>query len=90
VRPDEFTPGTGSGYVVDSLRSARWVVPKANYEQVVRAAVALGHDTDTTACIAGGIAGLMRGIDDIPVRWRKALRGMEMIEPLLNGLLQSA
>ena len=90
VRPDEFTPGTGSGYVVDSLRSARWVVRKANYEQVVRAAVALGHDTDTTACIAGGIAGLMRGIDDIPVRWRKALRGMEMIEPLLHGLLQSA
>ena len=87
VRPDDFTPGTGSGYVVDSLRSARWALQEADYERTVRAAIALGHDTDTTACIAGGIAGIMRGAKDIPARWRKTLRGQEMVKPLLDGLL---
>jgi ADP-ribosyl-[dinitrogen reductase] hydrolase len=38
------------------LRSARDVVHSTtSYEQAVRAAVALGHDTDTTAAVAGGI-----------------------------------
>ncbi len=54
---------------------------------VVKKAVALGHDTDTTACVAGGIAGLRDGIEAIPPRWREALRGQEMVQPLLEGLL---
>jgi ADP-ribosylglycohydrolase len=41
---------TLSGYVLDSLLSARMVLQTGSYEQVVKAAVALGHDTDTTAC----------------------------------------
>ena len=89
LRPDDLTPGAGSGYVVDSLRSARWVLQEADYEQTVRAAIALGHDTDTTACIAGGIAGIMRGVKDIPARWRDTLRGQEMVHPLLDGLLKA-
>ncbi|MGI4789733.1 MAG: ADP-ribosylglycohydrolase family protein [Janthinobacterium lividum] len=87
VQPDILIPGTGSGYVIDSLRSARWVLEKTDYETVVRAAIALGHDTDTTACIAGGIAGLRGGLDDIPIRWREALRGQEMVKPLLDSLI---
>ena len=35
--------------------------PPGTFEQVVKAAVALGHDTDTTAAVAGGIAGLRDG-----------------------------
>ena len=90
VRPDDLSPGTGSGYVVDSLRSAHWIIEKQrdDYAQAVRAAVALGQDTDTTACITGGIAGLLCGANGIPERWRDALRGPALLAPLIGGLLQ--
>lgn len=55
------TGGGSGGHAVDALRSARQVVELGDYEAVVKAAVALGNDTDTTACIAGGIAGLRGG-----------------------------
>ena len=48
VRPDDFTSGNGSGYIVDSLRSTRWVMRENGFENVVKNAVALGNDTDTT------------------------------------------
>lgn len=81
---------SGSGYVVDSLRAAVWLMEnKKSYEDVVKSAVALGKDTDTTACIAGGIAGLIYGFEDIPSRWRENLRGRETVETLLTKLLES-
>jgi len=49
--------------------------------------IRLGHDTDTTACIAGGIAGLRFGLSGIPERWRLGLQGREVVEPLLQALL---
>jgi ADP-ribosylglycohydrolase len=58
-----------------------------NYELVVKHAISLDKDTDTTACIAGGIAGIRDGIDAIPDRWRKQLRGQEILQPLLDRLL---
>lgn len=87
LRPDEPAIGQGSGYVVDSLRSALWASSLPTYEQVVRAAIGLGRDTDTTACIAGGVAGLREGISAIPERWRTGLRGGGLYRPLLDRLL---
>lgn len=58
----------GSGYVVDSLWSARSACRESTCAGVVKAAVALGNDTDTTACIAGGLAGVHFGFDAIPLR----------------------
>jgi ADP-ribosylglycohydrolase len=87
VRPDEPLQGKGSGYVVDCLHSAYWAVQAGSYEQVVKAAVALGHDTDTTACVAGGIAGIRDGVGAIPRRWREQLAGRELVEPLRQRLL---
>ena len=78
----------GSGYVVDSLRAARWLCEKESYEEIVKSAVALGNDTDTTACIAGGIAGLKFGVSTIPKRWRENLRGKEIFDPILERLLE--
>ncbi len=78
----------GSGYVLDTLHSARWALDQGEgYEAVVKLAISLGHDTDTTACVAGGLAGILYGKQAIPMRWRQALRGQELIEPLLAGLL---
>ncbi len=79
----------GSGYVVDSLRASVWLDEKKSYEEIVKSAIALGDDTDTTACIAGGIAGLKFGIDGIPKRWIDNLRGKDIYEPLLEKLIIS-
>jgi len=89
VRPDELRQGTGGGYVLDCLRSARWAVEQGSYEQVVKAAIGLGDDTDTTACVAGGLAGVRDGIGAIPERWRKNLRGQELVRPLMERLWQA-
>lgn len=77
----------GSGYVLDCLWSAREAIERTgNYEACVRQAILFGHDTDTTAAVAGGIAGLKYGRDGIPSRWLGALRGQEQLLPLLNTL----
>lgn len=81
----EQAPG-GSGFVLDSLFSARHALAAGSYEAVVKTAIALGEDTDTTACVAGGLAGLRDGVEAIPGRWRDALRGQELLAPLLAGL----
>ncbi|RKH11432.1 ADP-ribosylglycohydrolase family protein [Corallococcus sp. CA053C] len=90
IRPEDLTPGQGTGYVVDCLRSARDCVEKGRtYEEVVKAAIRLGRDTDTTAAVAGGIAGLVHGLKGIPDRWRSMLRGEELVAPLLQRLLKA-
>lgn len=85
-----FTAVGGTGYVVDALHSARVAVDAGPYEVAVRRAIAFGEDTDTTACIAGGIAGLRDGVGAIPARWLRALRGREIVDPLLDRLVTHA
>jgi ADP-ribosyl-[dinitrogen reductase] hydrolase len=83
----EREPG-GSGYVVDSLASARAACEGRSYEEIVQAAVAFGNDTDTTACIAGGIAGIRHGKAGIPSGWISLLRGRDILDPLLEEIAQ--
>lgn len=71
----------GSGYVIDSLWFARCACEEATYAGVVKAAVALGNDMDTTACIAGGLAGVNFGFEAIPLRWTDVLRGRYIVKP---------
>ena len=37
-----------------------------NYKDTLLQAVNLGYDTDTTACIVGGLAGIYYGYEEIP------------------------
>ncbi len=90
IRPEAEATCSGSGYVVDSLRSAELVCRQGSYKAVVREAIRLGNDTDTTACIAGGIAGLRFGVGAIPTRWRERLRGQEIFTELLDALVTHA
>jgi len=87
IRPDELEKGTGSGYVVDCLKSARYALQQTTYQDVIKTAIAFGRDTDTTACVAGGIAGLYFGFDSIPESWLAQLRAKDLVEPLLVKLL---
>lgn len=89
LRPDEpgIWRGNGSGYVVDSLRSAFMVLHEADsYEETVKRAVALGDDTDTTACVAGGLAGILYGYDGIPQHWLGALRQKSDVDALFSRM----
>jgi len=80
----------GSGYVLNSLWSARIAMDESNYAAVVRTAVSFGNDTDTTACIAGGLAGIREGFHAIPEVWCRSLRGRSVYQPLLDRLLAGA
>ncbi|MBO9539715.1 ADP-ribosylglycohydrolase family protein [bacterium] len=73
----------GTGYVVESLEAALWAFDRAeSFEDTVLLAVNLGHDADTTAAIAGQLAGAYYGVEAIPSRWRDRLAMREVIERL--------
>lgn len=75
----------GSGYVVEAFEAAVWSLLQAdNYKDAILVAVNLGDDTDTTAAIAGGLAGLYYGYDAIPEEWRKSIIQKDWIEELCD------
>ena len=70
-----------SGYVVDTLEAALWCLAVTdNYRDCILKAVNLGEDTDTTACVAGGLAGIMYGLEGIPAEWVEGLRGKDLLD----------
>ncbi|MDU1892953.1 MAG: ADP-ribosylglycohydrolase family protein [Dysgonomonas sp.] len=76
-----------SGYVVHSLEASIWCLMKAeSYEEAVLKAVNLGKDTDTTAAIAGGLAGMYYGFEAIPQKWIDQLARKVDIFDLCNRL----
>lgn len=74
-----------SGYVVDTLEAAIWCLLNTNnYKDCVLKAVNLGGDTDTVAAIAGGLAGLYYGYENIPEEWINILPKKDWIIGLCN------
>lgn len=66
---------TNSGYVVNSLWSALWAVDRStSLSDTLRNVVTVGRDTDTVACIAGGLAALVFGWDEPAHEWRRQMR----------------
>jgi ADP-ribosylglycohydrolase len=53
-------------------------------------AVNLGEDTDSTAAVAGGLAGIAWGLDSIPAEWVDALARIEDICALAVRLAAAA
>ena len=83
--PERNNP-QGTGYVVDTFWSALQAMESDNYRDVIRRAIALGNDTDTTACVAGGLAGLRFGYDHLPKDWLIRLQGRDLVERLFSPL----
>lgn len=83
---EESSIRSGS-YVVESLEAALWCLLRTeSYRDCVLRCVNLGYDTDSTAAIAGGLAGLYYGYSAIPREWLSLLAGKEIIEDCVQGL----
>ena len=80
----------GRGYVVPSLQAALWcLLNNDSYKETALEAVNLGEDTDTTAAIAGGLAGIYYGYDDIPAHWLEQIAKFEYINELIENFDES-
>ncbi len=79
----------GRGSVWDAFWSA-WdaFAGASTYQDTIERAIAYGNDTDTTAAIAGGLAGIYWGIDGIPQTWLDGMRGHDVADPLVERLLE--
>lgn len=65
---------SSSGYVVDTLECALWILLNSNsYEETIIASTNIGNDTDTIGAIAGSMAGIIYGINSIPGSWLDTL-----------------
>lgn len=62
------------GYVVHTLEASVWcLLNHDNFKDTILAAVNLGDDTDTTGAVAGGLAGIVYGLDGIAKDWVEVL-----------------
>lgn len=77
----------GTGYVVDALEAALWAVAGArDFRDAILRAANLGDDADTTAAIAGQLAGARWGVSAIPPHWRAAITDGERIRAIAGRL----
>lgn len=68
--PERSSDDFGSGYVIDTLNIVRDCIEHTtSFKEAVSRAILYGGDTDTTACVVGGIAALVFGLEDVPQEW---------------------
>lgn len=80
IREVPWSDLRSGGYVIEVLESSIWFLLKEeSYEKTILGIINLGHDTDTSAAIVGGLAGLYYGSDNIPEYWIVSLAKMEEI-----------
>lgn len=77
-----------SGYVAHSLEAALWATGRtAQYDRAVLHAANLGQDADTTAAIAGQLAGALAGESGIRVDWLAKLAWRDRLTAAADLLL---
>jgi ADP-ribosyl-[dinitrogen reductase] hydrolase len=80
----------GSGYVVHALQAAVWAVAHTtDFRSAVLLAANLGEDADTTAAVAGQLAGAIYGASGIPAAWLDALAWRERLEQAAASLFDA-
>jgi ADP-ribosylglycohydrolase len=78
--PDPHQQDFGSGYVIDTLNIVfDCIMHATTFAEAVKRAILYGGDTDTNACVVGGIAALVFGLEDLPREW------MDFIQPSLEN-----
>jgi ADP-ribosyl-[dinitrogen reductase] hydrolase len=81
-----------SGFVVDTMRWVLyWLLTSESFLDVIIGAANEGYDTDTVGAIAGGLAGLAYGFDELPREYTEVLLVKNELDELsikLFGLLE--
>ncbi len=79
VLAEDWTPVSATesnGAVWPTLGQAVWALRNGrDFAEVLRLVIDLGGDTDTVACVAGGLAGAVFGMGGIPSRWASVVHG---------------
>jgi ADP-ribosyl-[dinitrogen reductase] hydrolase len=89
----DWTPASeteGNGAVWPTLGTAVWALRNGwSFEETMRRIIDIGGDTDTIACVAGGLLGAVQGIQAIPSRWTTPLNGeLPGNAPVATGLTE--
>jgi ADP-ribosylglycohydrolase len=83
IRETKIEDLKSGGYVIEVLESSIWFfLNKESYEETILSIINIGHDTDTSAAIAGGLAGIYYGQKGIPEYWIASIARMEDIMEL--------
>lgn len=78
------------GYVMNTLKASMYCfLTTDNYTDATLMAVNLGNDSDTTAAVTGGLAGLYYGFDSIPEKWRNEVKKSKNIKDLCDRLTEA-
>lgn len=87
IRATKIEDLKSGGYVIEVLESSIWFfLNKNSYEETILSIINIGHDTDTSAAIAGGLAGIYYGQKGIPEDWVTSIARLEDIINLGNKL----
>jgi ADP-ribosylglycohydrolase len=81
--------GLGLGWVAEeAVASALYCFARAptDFTKTVLAAANTDGDSDSIACIAGGISGAFNGVEAIPASWRDRVENATMLRALAAGL----
>ncbi len=82
---------SGANDVQCTLEAALWAFATTDdFESGAVAAVGLGLDTDTTACVYGALAGAHYGVAAIPDRWLKTVQQRDLLEEFAQRLHAAA
>ena len=73
IKRRKFQPGTPNmGFVkIAFVNAFIHLISKSTYLQSMSHTLQLGGDTDTNACIVGGLIGAAEGFDNIPNSWKQ-------------------
>jgi ADP-ribosyl-[dinitrogen reductase] hydrolase len=78
-----------TGYVIDTLETCLWCLfNSSDYKGAVLKAVNLGDDTDTSAAVTGGLAGIVFGMAHVSSKWTKSLAKLNYIEKLIKKFIE--
>ena len=76
---------SAASYVVSTLEAALWCLLNTDdYKSLALKVVNLGEDTDTAAAVAGGLAGMIYGVEAIPSEWLDTLKRRDYLEKICD------
>ncbi len=87
IRDTNIDDLKSGGYVIEVLESSIWFFLNENsYKETILSIINLGHDTDTSAAISGGLAGLYYEQKGMPKSWVTSIARLNDIVELGNKL----